>query len=71
MEESNAEQSNWQLRERESKEVIPLSFFPKLPCFPFLGLCVTRKQKNVVNWRVGGAQSTVHMRMAHVNWHGT
>ena len=37
VEESNAEESNWQIRERESKEAIIL--YLKLPHLPFLGLC--------------------------------
>ena len=52
----------WQLRERESKSLHYPHFLNFLH-FPFLGLCVTRKQKSiVVNWRVGDAQSTVHMQ---------
>ena len=53
----------WQLRERESKEGTPLSSFPKLSSFSISWFVLTRKQKSiVVNWRVGDAQSTVHMQ---------
>ena len=41
----------WQLRARENKEASPLASSHFL----------TRKQSIIINWRVGGAQCTLHM----------